>query len=83
MYAMIYILSVVLCLAVGVMLAYHIWSITSGETSVEAQDHEEYRRKARERGEVSFCLHHLLQAYVLVRLLSILTISGMSLGDDR
>jgi palmitoyltransferase len=29
MYAMIYILSVVLCLAVGVMLAYHLWSIAS------------------------------------------------------
>lgn len=51
MYAMIYILSVVLCLAVGVMLAYHLWGITSGETSVEAQDHEEYRRKAKARGE--------------------------------
>jgi hypothetical protein len=83
MYAMIYILSVVLCLAVGVMLAYHLWSIASGESSVEAQDHEEYRRKAKERGEVSFWLLYLLQAYVLVRLLSIPTISGMSLGGDR
>jgi hypothetical protein len=75
MYAMIYILSVVLCLAVGVMLAYHLWSIASGESSVEAQDHEEYRRKAKERGEASFWLLYLLQAYVLVRLLSIPTIS--------
>lgn len=52
MYAMIYILSIVLCFAVGVMLAYHLYGICWGETSVEGQDHEEYRRKAKERNEV-------------------------------
>lgn len=49
---MIYILSIVLCFAVGVMLAYHLYGICWGETSVEGQDHEEYRRKAKERNEV-------------------------------
>jgi palmitoyltransferase len=52
MFAMIYILSIVLCFAVGVMLAYHLYGISWGETSVEGQDHEEYRRKAKERNEV-------------------------------
>ena len=53
-----YILSAVLCLAVGVMLLYHLWSISSGVTSVEAHDHEEYQRKARARGEVNSHIHH-------------------------
>lgn len=52
-FAMIYILSVVLCLAVGIMLLYHIWEISNGETSVESQDHELYRRRAKARREVS------------------------------
>ena len=52
MFAMIYILSVVLCFAVGVMLAYHFYGIIYGETSVEAQDHEVYRRQAKARNEV-------------------------------
>ncbi|KII85268.1 hypothetical protein PLICRDRAFT_45462 [Plicaturopsis crispa FD-325 SS-3] len=46
-----YILSVVLCLAVGIMLLWHLWSIALGETSVEAQDHDVYRRVAKERGD--------------------------------
>jgi len=50
-YVMIYLLSSVLCLAVGIMLSYHLWSIACGETSVEGQDHEVYRRKAKQRGE--------------------------------
>jgi len=48
-----YMLSIVLCLAVFIMLLWHIWSISKGETSVEAQDHEIYRKIAKERGEVS------------------------------
>ncbi|CAA7269450.1 unnamed protein product [Cyclocybe aegerita] len=51
MFAMIYILCIVLCFAVGVMLSYHIYGIMWGETSVEAQDHEEYRKKAKARNE--------------------------------
>ncbi|KAG6812667.1 hypothetical protein H0H92_001425 [Tricholoma furcatifolium] len=47
-----YLLAVVLFLAVGIMLSYHLWSISSGETTVEAQDHEVYSKKARSRGEM-------------------------------
>lgn len=50
-YILIYLLSVVLCLAVGIMLSYHLWGIASGETSVESQDHEIYRSRAKSRGE--------------------------------
>ena len=52
MFAMIYILSVVLCFAVSVMLVFHLYGIVYGETSVEVQDHEVYRRQAKERNEV-------------------------------
>ncbi|PPQ80293.1 hypothetical protein CVT25_003690 [Psilocybe cyanescens] len=51
MFAMIYILSIVLCFAVGVMLSYHLYGISWGETTVEAQDHDEYRKKAKARNE--------------------------------
>ncbi|KAG6845259.1 hypothetical protein H0H87_011994 [Tephrocybe sp. NHM501043] len=51
-YIIIYLLSAVLCLAVGIMLSYHVWSISWGETTVEGQDHEVYTRKAKSRGEV-------------------------------
>ena len=49
---MIYILSGVLCLAVAVMLAYHLSLIAYGETSVESQDNEVYLRHAKQRNEV-------------------------------
>ena len=47
-----YLFSVVLCLAVGLMLSYHLWGISCGETSVESQDHDIYRKRAKSRGEV-------------------------------
>ncbi|KAF5374532.1 hypothetical protein D9615_009074 [Tricholomella constricta] len=50
-YIITYLLSVVICLAVGIMLSYHLYSISWAETSVEGQDHEVYRRKAKSRGE--------------------------------
>ncbi|KAH8112627.1 zf-DHHC-domain-containing protein [Phellopilus nigrolimitatus] len=50
-YSLIYILSFVLCLAVGIMLTWHLWSICSGETSVENHDHDVYRKYAKERGQ--------------------------------
>ncbi|KAG5634672.1 hypothetical protein H0H81_001135 [Sphagnurus paluster] len=50
-YIITYLLSVVLFLAVGIMLSYHLYSISWAETSVEAQDHEVYRKKAKSRGE--------------------------------
>jgi len=54
MFAMVYILSVVLCFAVGVMLTYHLYGIVNGETSVEAHDNEVYRRHAKDRNEVIY-----------------------------
>ncbi|TCD60661.1 hypothetical protein EIP91_009721 [Steccherinum ochraceum] len=33
------------------MAAWHVWGVASGETSVEAQDHEHYRKIAKRRGE--------------------------------
>ncbi|KIJ60372.1 glycosyltransferase family 2 protein [Hydnomerulius pinastri MD-312] len=46
-----YMLSVVLCIAVAIMLLWHLWGITRGETSVEAQDHGVYRKVAEGRGD--------------------------------
>lgn len=51
MFLLTYILSAVLCFAVAVMGAWHIWSVASGETSVEAHDHDHYRKVAKRRGE--------------------------------
>lgn len=62
---MIYLLCAVLCLAVGIMLSYHLWTISWGETSVEGQDHEVYRRRAKSREEV--CGHTSLAAMTLTR----------------
>ena len=46
-----YILAVVMFFAVTIMAGYHFLSITSAETSVESQDHEQYRKIAKDRGE--------------------------------
>lgn len=51
-FAIMYILAVVLFFAVSVMGGYHLLGVAKGETSVEAQDHEIYRIKAKNRGEV-------------------------------
>ena len=53
LFILIFILSFVLWFAVGIMLMWHVWGIVQGETSPEAQDHEIYRKVAKERGEVS------------------------------
>ena len=52
LFVMIYILSAAICFAVTVMLMYHLYGVMSGETAVEAQDHEQYRRQAKQRNEV-------------------------------
>jgi FlaG/FlaF family flagellin (archaellin) len=52
-YVLSYVLALVLSIAVGVMLAWHISSIARGETTVESHDHNLYRRTARARGEAS------------------------------
>jgi palmitoyltransferase len=54
-----YILSGVLSFAVGIMLVWNLWSIAWGETSVEGQDHDQYRKMAKERGE------HFVNSYDL------------------
>lgn len=51
-----YILATVLGFAVSIMGLWHLWSVARGETSVEAQDHEVYRKVAKGRGEVIFLL---------------------------
>ena len=53
-FLLVYILAVVLGFAVTVMAGWHVWGIACGETSVEAQDHEHYRKVAKKRGEVWF-----------------------------
>ena len=40
-------------MAVTAMAGWHLYMIACGETSVESQDHEQYRRFAGRRGEVS------------------------------
>ncbi|KAJ7111845.1 DHHC palmitoyltransferase-domain-containing protein [Mycena epipterygia] len=50
-FILIYILSVVMCLAVGIMCSYHLWTIAHGETTVESHDHEVYSRVAKSRNE--------------------------------
>ena len=52
-YLLTFILAGVLCMAVTAMAGWHIFMIACGETSVESQDHEHYRKIARQRGEVS------------------------------
>lgn len=47
-----YMLSAVMCIAVLIMLLWHLWAVARGETSVEAQDHAVYRKIAKDRGEV-------------------------------
>ena len=56
-FTLIYILSVVMCFAVGAMCSWHLWSVCKAETSVETHDHAVYRKAAKERGEV--CLYFL------------------------
>ena len=45
-------LASVLGFAVLIMFGWHLWSIAQGETSVEAQDNDQYRKIAKSRGRV-------------------------------
>ncbi|KLO19671.1 zf-DHHC-domain-containing protein [Schizopora paradoxa] len=49
-FSLFYILSGVMCLAVGIMMSYHVWQVCMGETSVDSHDHRVYREVAKERG---------------------------------
>lgn len=62
-----FILSGVLCFAVGIMLMFHLWTIGHGETSVESQDNEFYSRMAKNRGEVRQvpCMHGMSYVYLV------------------
>ena len=57
-FTVVYFLCLVMCLAVGTMLTWHLWGVAVGETAVESQDHEHYQRVALSRGEV--CLVYKL-----------------------
>ncbi|KAJ7198275.1 DHHC palmitoyltransferase-domain-containing protein, partial [Mycena pura] len=50
-FILIYILAFVMCLAVGIMCGFHLWTIAHGETTVESQDHDAYRKIAKSRNE--------------------------------
>ncbi|KAJ7794842.1 zf-DHHC-domain-containing protein [Mycena olivaceomarginata] len=50
-FILIYILAVVMALAVGIMCGFHLWTVAHGETTVESQDHDTYRRMAKARNE--------------------------------
>ncbi|KAF7337106.1 Palmitoyltransferase [Mycena venus] len=50
-FILIYILAIVMALAVGIMCSFHLWTVAHGETTVESQDHEIYRRMAKSRNE--------------------------------
>jgi len=51
-FVLIYILAGVLCIAVALMLTFHIWGIAKGETSVESHDFPMYSKRAKSRGNV-------------------------------
>jgi palmitoyltransferase len=55
---LIYILAAVIGFALIFMGGYHFWAVSVGETSVESQDHDVYRKMARGRGEVRFWSYH-------------------------
>lgn len=53
LFAVTYMLSAVMGIAVGIMLGWQLWSVAIGETAVEMHDHEVYRKMAKSRGEVT------------------------------
>ena len=69
MYGMMYILCVVLCFAVTVMGAWHIYGVTNGETSVEGQDNEMYSKRAKDRDQACI-FYFLLCLSLMLKLLS-------------
>lgn len=50
-FSLVFILCGVLGFAISIMLSFHFWVVLNGETSVEAQDHDAYRRRAASRHE--------------------------------
>jgi palmitoyltransferase len=52
LFTIIYLMCIMMCLAVGTLFAWQLWSVAIGETAVENYDHEYYRKVASSRGEV-------------------------------
>ncbi|KAI0272925.1 zf-DHHC-domain-containing protein [Russula aff. rugulosa BPL654] len=51
LFTIIYLMCIMMCLAVGALFAWQLWSVAIGETAVENYDHEYYRKVASSRGE--------------------------------
>jgi palmitoyltransferase len=62
LFTIIYLVCLVMCLAVGTMLAWQLWSVAVAETAVESYDHEYYRKVASSRGEVCLEFSYLLNS---------------------
>lgn len=45
-------MSCVIGFAIFIMFGWHLWSVGQGETSVEVQDNDQYRKIAKSRGQV-------------------------------
>ncbi|KAF7291325.1 Palmitoyltransferase [Mycena indigotica] len=50
-FLLIYILAAVMSLAVGIMVGFHLRTVANGETTVESQDNDVYRKMAKSRAE--------------------------------
>ncbi|KAG0696871.1 hypothetical protein DFH29DRAFT_857566 [Suillus ampliporus] len=50
-YILTYTLSVVLCIVVFVMLCWHLWGVSCGDYRRGIEDHEVYKRIAKDRGD--------------------------------
>jgi len=57
-FMLIYIMSIALGVAIGAILAWHLWLIMTGQTTVENHDASHYRGVAKKRGgaTVSLCV---------------------------
>lgn len=49
MFTLIYILSAAIGMAVPVLLAWHVYLVARGETSIEAHDNEYFTKRAKEQ----------------------------------
>ena len=62
LFTIVYFVCLVMCLAVGTMLAWQLWSVVVAETAVESSDHQYYRKVATSRGEVCLEYNYLLNS---------------------
>ncbi|KAH9998019.1 DHHC palmitoyltransferase-domain-containing protein [Russula vinacea] len=78
LFTIIYFVCLVMCLAVGTMLAWQLWSVAVAETAVESYDHEHYRKVATSRGET---FQNSYDLGWIVRILLILFMSRLIVGS--